>query len=120
MTEPNAAPTNAPAAAALNADPAELAKFSALAHRWWDPQSEFKPLHDINPLRLGWVERLAGGLAGKRVVVQGLGNVGFHAAKFLHEGGAVIVATRDGAIAERLHARVMELGPRSLVAGGAP
>ena len=73
MTDPNAAPTNAAAAAALNADPAELAKFSALAHRWWDPQSEFKPLHDINPLRLGWVERLAGGLAGKRVVDVGCG-----------------------------------------------
>ena len=51
-----------------NADPAELAKFSALAHRWWDPESEFKPLHDINPLRVGWVERMAGGMRGKRVV----------------------------------------------------
>ncbi|MFO0123589.1 MAG: bifunctional 3-demethylubiquinol 3-O-methyltransferase/2-polyprenyl-6-hydroxyphenol methylase, partial [Inhella sp.] len=37
-----------------NADPAELAKFSEAAHRWWDPQSEFKPLHQINPLRLAW------------------------------------------------------------------
>jgi 2-polyprenyl-6-hydroxyphenyl methylase / 3-demethylubiquinone-9 3-methyltransferase len=36
----------------LNADPAELAKFSELAHRWWDPESEFRPLHQINPLRL--------------------------------------------------------------------
>ena len=58
---------------AANADPAEVAKFSALAHRWWDPQSEFKPLHDINPLRVGWVERLVGGLAGKRVVDVGCG-----------------------------------------------
>ncbi len=41
----------------LNADPAELAKFSELAHRWWDPQSEFRPLHQINPLRLDWIER---------------------------------------------------------------
>jgi 2-polyprenyl-6-hydroxyphenyl methylase/3-demethylubiquinone-9 3-methyltransferase len=56
-----------------NADAAELAKFSALAHRWWDPESEFKPLHDINPLRVGWVERLAGGLRGKRVVDVGCG-----------------------------------------------
>jgi len=56
-----------------NADPAELAKFSALAHRWWDPQSEFKPLHDINPLRLEWIERIAGGLAGKRVADVGCG-----------------------------------------------
>jgi 2-polyprenyl-6-hydroxyphenyl methylase/3-demethylubiquinone-9 3-methyltransferase len=56
-----------------NADPAELAKFGALAHRWWDPESEFKPLHDINPLRVGWVERIAGGLRGKRVVDVGCG-----------------------------------------------
>ncbi len=56
-----------------NADPAELAKFSALAHRWWDPTSEFRPLHEINPLRLGHIERLAGGLAGKRVLDVGCG-----------------------------------------------
>lgn len=56
-----------------NADPAELAKFSALAHRWWDPESEFKPLHDINPLRLGWIEEVAGGLAGRRVLDVGCG-----------------------------------------------
>ena len=43
-----------------NADPAELANFGELAHRWWDPDSEFKPLHQINPLRLDWIERLAG------------------------------------------------------------
>jgi len=55
-----------------NADPAELAKFSALAHRWWDPTSEFKPLHDINPLRLDYIDRLAG-LAGKRVLDVGCG-----------------------------------------------
>jgi 2-polyprenyl-6-hydroxyphenyl methylase/3-demethylubiquinone-9 3-methyltransferase len=42
----------------LNADPAELAKFSELAHRWWDPESEFRPLHQINPLRLDWINRL--------------------------------------------------------------
>jgi 2-polyprenyl-6-hydroxyphenyl methylase/3-demethylubiquinone-9 3-methyltransferase len=56
-----------------NVDPAELAKFSALAHRWWDPTSEFRPLHEINPLRLGHIERLSGGLAGKRVVDVGCG-----------------------------------------------
>ena len=56
-----------------NVDPAELAKFSALAHRWWDPTSEFRPLHEINPLRLAHIERLAGGLAGKRVVDVGCG-----------------------------------------------
>lgn len=56
----------------LNQDPAELAKFSALAHRWWDPQSEFKPLHDINPLRLSWIDD-AVGLSGKRVIDVGCG-----------------------------------------------
>jgi 2-polyprenyl-6-hydroxyphenyl methylase/3-demethylubiquinone-9 3-methyltransferase len=40
----------------VNVDPAEIEKFSALAARWWDPKSEFKPLHAINPLRLGWIE----------------------------------------------------------------
>jgi 2-polyprenyl-6-hydroxyphenyl methylase/3-demethylubiquinone-9 3-methyltransferase len=57
----------------LNADPAELAKFSDLAHRWWDADSEFAPLHQINPLRLQWIDSLAGGLAGKRVVDIGCG-----------------------------------------------
>ncbi len=57
---------------ALNADPGELDRFGELAHRWWDPNSEFKPLHDINPLRLAWIDR-AVGLAGKRVVDVGCG-----------------------------------------------
>ena len=56
-----------------NADPAELAKFAALAHRWWDPESEFKPLHEINPLRLAWIESIVGTLAGKRVLDVGCG-----------------------------------------------
>ena len=58
---------------ALNVDPAELNKFSALAHRWWDPDSEFKPLHDINPLRLDNIDRSAGGLVGKTVLDVGCG-----------------------------------------------
>ena len=63
-----------PTAPAANADPAELAKFAALAHRWWDPESElFGPLHRINPLRLGWIDRVAGGLAGKQVLDVGCG-----------------------------------------------
>lgn len=57
---------------ALNADPAELAKFSDLAHRWWDPESEFRPLHQINPLRLEWINGLAP-LTGKRVLDVGCG-----------------------------------------------
>ncbi len=56
-----------------NADQAELDKFSQLAHRWWDPNSEFKPLHDINPLRLEWIASLSGGIAGKRVIDVGCG-----------------------------------------------
>ncbi len=56
-----------------NADQLELDKFSQLAHRWWDPNSEFKPLHDINPLRLEWLDRLAGGIQDKRVVDVGCG-----------------------------------------------
>ncbi len=56
----------------LNADPAELDKFGELAHRWWDPNSEFKPLHDINPLRLDWIDN-AIGLRGKRVLDVGCG-----------------------------------------------
>lgn len=56
-----------------NADPAELAKFSALAHRWWDPTSEFKPLHDINPLRLGHIVTQCGGLDRKAVLDIGCG-----------------------------------------------
>ena len=55
-----------------NVDQAELAKFGALAARWWDPHSEFKPLHDINPLRLAWIDKHAG-LAGKRVIDIGCG-----------------------------------------------
>lgn len=58
--------------ASVNADPAELAKFSELAHRWWDPDSEFRPLHQINPLRLDWIDGLAS-LAGKDVLDVGCG-----------------------------------------------
>ena len=56
----------------INVDPIELDKFSELAHRWWDPGSEFKPLHDINPLRLDYIDRLAG-LKGKAVLDVGCG-----------------------------------------------
>jgi 2-polyprenyl-6-hydroxyphenyl methylase/3-demethylubiquinone-9 3-methyltransferase len=56
----------------INADPQELAKFSDLAHRWWDTESEFRPLHQINPLRLDWIDGHAA-LAGKRVLDVGCG-----------------------------------------------
>jgi len=55
-----------------NVDAQELAKFSALAHRWWDPESEFRPLHQINPLRLDWIDSLAS-LNGKTVLDVGCG-----------------------------------------------
>jgi 2-polyprenyl-6-hydroxyphenyl methylase / 3-demethylubiquinone-9 3-methyltransferase len=56
----------------MNADPLELQKFSDLAHRWWDPTSEFRPLHEINPLRLEWINARVP-LAGKRVLDIGCG-----------------------------------------------
>jgi len=56
----------------MNVDQSEIAKFSALAHRWWDPNSEFKPLHAINPLRLGWIKTFVN-LEGKKVVDIGCG-----------------------------------------------
>ena len=56
----------------VNADPVELEKFSRLAARWWDPAGEFRPLHDINPLRLGWIEGHAP-LAGRDVLDVGCG-----------------------------------------------
>jgi len=55
-----------------NVDPAELEKFSELAHRWWDPESEFRPLHEINPLRLDYIDGIAA-LHGKRVLDVGCG-----------------------------------------------
>lgn len=56
-----------------NVDPQELAKFEAAAARWWDPESEFKSLHDINPLRLNYIHESVGGLAGKSVLDVGCG-----------------------------------------------
>ncbi len=56
----------------INVDPLEIEKFSQLAHRWWDPNSEFKPLHEINPLRLNYIKELAG-MEGKTVVDIGCG-----------------------------------------------
>lgn len=70
-----------------NADPLELDKFSALAHKWWDPNSEFKPLHEINPLRLDYIDRLAS-LDGKTVLDVGCGG-GILAESMTGRGAAV-------------------------------
>jgi 2-polyprenyl-6-hydroxyphenyl methylase/3-demethylubiquinone-9 3-methyltransferase len=72
----------------VNADPAELAKFSELAHRWWDPNSEFRPLHQINPLRLDWINGLAP-LAGKQVLDVGCGG-GILADSMARKGATVL------------------------------
>ena len=71
----------------MNADPAELEKFSQLASRWWDPHGEFRPLHEINPLRLEWIERHAS-LAGQRVLDVGCGG-GILAEAMARQGAAV-------------------------------
>jgi 2-polyprenyl-6-hydroxyphenyl methylase / 3-demethylubiquinone-9 3-methyltransferase len=88
----------------LNADPAELAKFSELAHRWWDPDSEFRPLHQINPLRLDWIQSHAA-LAGKRVLDVGCGG-GILADAMARKGAQVLgidLATKPLKVAQ-LHA----------------
>src|SRR5437868_3142476 len=71
----------------MNADPAELEKFSQLASRWWDPHGEFRPLHEINPLRLDWIDERAA-LAGKRVLDVGCGG-GILAEAMAARGAAV-------------------------------
>ena len=70
----------------MNVDQSEIAKFSALAHRWWDPNSEFKPLHAINPLRLGWIQSFVN-LEGKKVLDVGCG--GGILAESIAQAGAV-------------------------------
>ena len=73
----------------MNADPVELQKFGDLAHRWWDPESEFRPLHEINPLRLDWIDSIAT-LSGKTVLDVGCGG------GILSEGMATRGATVTG------------------------
>lgn len=96
----------------MNADPQELAKFSELAHLWWDPDSDFRPLHRINPLRLDWVDSLAG-LAGKRVLDVGCGG-GILAESMARRGAHVLgidLATKPLRVAQ-LHA--LETGAEGL------
>ncbi len=89
---------------ALNVDPSEIAKFSDLAHHWWDTQSEFAPLHAINPLRLDWINGLTP-LAGKRVLDIGCGG-GILADAMARKGAQVLgidLATKSLKVAQ-LHA----------------
>ena len=88
----------------LNADPAELAKFGALAHRWWDPTGDFKPLHDINPLRLDYIARRSRGLVGKHALDVGCGG-GILAEAMATAGAKVLgIDLSDKALAvARLH-----------------
>jgi 2-polyprenyl-6-hydroxyphenyl methylase/3-demethylubiquinone-9 3-methyltransferase len=72
-----------------NVDAQELAKFSELAHRWWDPDSEFRPLHQINPLRLEWIDGLAG-LRGQQVLDVGCGG-GILAEAMARRGAAAVL-----------------------------
>ena len=88
----------------INADPQELAKFSELAHRWWDPESEFRPLHQINPLRLDWIDRHAQ-LKASRVLDIGCGG-GILADSMARRGATVVgidLSTKALRVAE-LHA----------------
>ena len=88
----------------INVDPAELEKFSSLAHHWWDMDSEFKPLHMINPLRLAWIDEYAS-LSGKTVLDVGCGG-GILADSMARKGATVTgidLATKSLRVAQ-LHA----------------
>ena len=94
----------------MNVDPAELAKFSELAHRWWDPESEFRPLHQINPLRLDWIAKQAP-LAGRQVLDVGCGG-GILAEAMARQGAEVLgidLASKSLKVAQ-LHALESGLG----------
>jgi 2-polyprenyl-6-hydroxyphenyl methylase/3-demethylubiquinone-9 3-methyltransferase len=96
----------------VNADEQELAKFGELAHRWWDADGEFRPLHEINPLRLDWIDAQAA-IAGKRVLDVGCGG-GILAESMARRGASVLgidLSTKPLKVA-KLHA--MEAGVKDL------
>ena len=95
-----------------NVDPQELAKFSELAHRWWDENSEFRPLHEMNPLRLEWIDAQAQ-LAGKRVLDIGCGGgiLAESMARLADEVTGIDLAAKPLGVA-RLHA--LEAGVENL------
>ncbi|MEY4561860.1 MAG: bifunctional 2-polyprenyl-6-hydroxyphenol methylase/3-demethylubiquinol 3-O-methyltransferase UbiG [Pseudomonadota bacterium] len=96
----------------INADPQELAKFSELAHRWWDTDSEFRPLHQINPLRLEWIDGLAR-LKGKRVVDVGCGG-GILSDAMARKGAQVLGIDLAGKSLKVAQLHAMEAGTPSV------
>ncbi|ESK38879.1 3-demethylubiquinone-9 3-methyltransferase [Acinetobacter nectaris CIP 110549] len=73
----------------LNVDPQEIAKFEALAEKWWDKTSEFRPLHEINPLRLNWIDEYSEGIEGKKIIDVGCGG-GILAESMARRGASVL------------------------------
>ncbi|MCF9046985.1 bifunctional 2-polyprenyl-6-hydroxyphenol methylase/3-demethylubiquinol 3-O-methyltransferase UbiG [Acinetobacter nectaris] len=73
----------------LNVDPQEIAKFEALAEKWWDKTSEFRPLHEINPLRLNWIDEYSEGIGGKKIIDVGCGG-GILAESMARRGASVL------------------------------
>ncbi len=95
---------------AANADPSELDKFARVA-QWWDPEGECRPLHEINPLRLGWIERQSGGLRGRHVADIGCGG-GILSESMARAGAAVtgIDLAASAIEAARAHAQQQGIG----------
>ncbi|MDP9893205.1 2-polyprenyl-6-hydroxyphenyl methylase/3-demethylubiquinone-9 3-methyltransferase [Variovorax boronicumulans] len=96
----------------VNADPAELAKFSELAHRWWDLESEFRPLHEINPLRLEWIDGIAP-ISQRRVVDIGCGG-GILADSMARKGADVLGIDLAGKALKVAQLHALEAGTRGV------